>query len=136
VTATAALPGPGPLPVRVSPTLLKAHRGAAALDDAIDQCVTQSMTAAGTPGAAVAVAIDGALILERGYGVKRRNGSDPVDAETSFRIGSITKQLTAAAVLQQVELETVLLDDPVTACVPELNLAGLWDLPRRPRRGR
>jgi len=130
LAATATLPGPGPLPVRVSPNLLKAHDGAATLDDAVDQCVTQNMAALGTPGASVAVAIDGALILERGYGVKRRNGSDPVDADTSFRIGSITKQLTAAAVLQQVELGTVNLDDPVTAYVPELELGGQWPADR------
>ena len=130
LAAVAALPGPGPLPVRIPANLLKAHQGAATLDDAVDQCVTQSMAAAGTPGASVAVAMDGALILERGYGVKRRNGSDPVDAETYFRIGSITKQLTAAAVLQQVELGTVVLDDPVTDYVPALELAGQWPADR------
>lgn len=63
------MPGPGPLPARVPLALLKAHQGTATLDDAIDQCVTQSMAAAGTPGASVAVAMDGALILERGYGI-------------------------------------------------------------------
>ena len=130
VPATSALPGPGPIPALVPPALLKAHQGAATLDDAVDQCVTQNMAAVGTPGASVAVAIDGALILERGYGVTRRNGSDPVDAETYFRIGSITKQLTAAAVLQQVELGTVVLDDPVTAYVPELELGGQWPADR------
>jgi hypothetical protein len=69
IAAATALPGPGPLPARVPLALLKAHQGAATLDDAIDQCVTQSMTEVGTPGASVAVAMDGALILERGYGI-------------------------------------------------------------------
>lgn len=128
--ASATLPGPGPLPAHVPPALLKAHQGALTLDDAIDQCVTQSMAAANTPGAAVALAIDGALILERGYGVTRRHASAPVDADTRFRIGSITKQLTAAAVLQQVELGSVFLDDPVTEYVPELELAGQWPADR------
>jgi CubicO group peptidase (beta-lactamase class C family) len=130
LAADAALPGPGPLPVHVPPALLKAHLGAATLDDAVDQCVTQSMAAVGTPGAAVAVALDGALILERGYGVTRRQAGAPVDAGTLFRIGSITKQLTAAAVLQQAEIGTVALDDPVTEHVPELELTGLWPADR------
>jgi len=69
IVAAATLPGPGPLPALIPPALLKAHHGAATLDDAIDQCMTQAMTAANTPGAAVAVALDGALILERGYGI-------------------------------------------------------------------
>lgn len=128
--AAATLPGPGPLPALVPRALLKAHQGALTLDDAIDQCVTQSMAAADTPGAAVALALDGALILERGYGVKRRQAGAPVDADTRFRIGSITKQLTAAAVLQQVELGSVVLDDPVTEYVPELELAGWWPADR------
>ena len=130
VASASTQPGPGPLPAPVPGRLLKAHQGAATLDDAVDQCVTQSMAQAGTPGAAVAVALDGALILERGYGVTRREGSTPVDADTYFRIGSVTKQLTAAAVLQQVELGTVALDDPVTAYVPELSLSGQWPADR------
>jgi CubicO group peptidase (beta-lactamase class C family) len=130
LVASATLPGPGPLPAHVPRALLKAHHGAATLDDAIDQCVTQSMAAADTPGAAVALALDGALILERGYGVTRRQAGAPVDADTRFRIGSITKQLTAAAVLQQVELGSVALDDPVTVHVPELELAGWWPADR------
>ena len=47
-----------------------------------------------------------------------------MNADTLFRIGSITKQLTAAAVLQQVEIGTVTLDDPVTEHVPALSSAG------------
>lgn len=69
LAAVATLPGPGPLPVLVPRALVKAHQGAATLDDAVDQCVTQSMTEVDTPGASVAVVIDGALVLERGYGI-------------------------------------------------------------------
>ena len=116
-------PGPGPLPALPAPELVKAHVGAATLEDSIDQCVTQSMDAAGTPGASVAVALEGSLIYQAGYGVKHRQSGGEVDAQTMFRIGSVTKQLTAAAVLQQVESGTAFLDDPVTRYIPELELA-------------
>ena len=77
------------------------------LEQVVDQCVGDAMTAANTPGASVAVIVDGELVYEQGYGVKRRGGSSPVNADTQFRIGSVTKMFTAAAVMQQVEAGTV-----------------------------
>lgn len=96
------------------------------LPAAVDACVAADMAATETPGAAVAVLVDGELVHERGYGVRRRGSSAAVDAETVFRIGSVTKMMTAAAVLQQVEAGRVDLDDPVTDYAPELELAGPW----------
>ena len=96
------------------------------LDVVVDQCVSDAMAAMDTPGAAVAVVVDGTVVYEQGYGFTRRNGSDPVDADTQFRIGSVTKMLTAAAVMQQVEAGTVALDDPLSRFVPELELLGPW----------
>ena len=97
---------------------------AATLGDAVDQCVLTDMASHHTPGAAVSVAVDGAVVLEKGYGVKHRKNGGAVGADTVFRIGSITKQLTAAAVMQLVEGGTVDLGAPVTSWVPELSLAG------------
>ncbi len=96
------------------------------LEQAIDQCVTLDMAANYTPGAGVAVILDGELIYEHGYGVKRRGYPGDVDADTVFRIGSVTKQMTAAAVMQQVELGAVELGTPVTEYVPEFAIAGPW----------
>ena len=96
------------------------------LEEVVDRCVADAMAAANTPGASVAVIVDGELRYEHGYGAKRRGGSDPVNAETRFRIGSVTKMLTAAAVMQQVEAGTVFLDDRVTRHVPEVDFLGHW----------
>jgi CubicO group peptidase (beta-lactamase class C family) len=96
------------------------------LEQVVDRCVGDAMAAGDTPGASVAVIVGGELVYEQGYGVKRRGGTDPVDAETMFRIGSVTKMLTAAAVMQQVDAGTVFLDDEVTRYVPELAFAGHW----------
>ncbi|HLM59391.1 MAG TPA: serine hydrolase domain-containing protein, partial [Pyrinomonadaceae bacterium] len=48
----------------------------------------------------VLAAKDGKIILNRGYGLADRERSMPNSAETVFAIGSLTKQFTAAAILQ------------------------------------
>ncbi len=120
--------GPGPFVMR-SPTL-KHLPQSLTLEETFDRCVMDEMAEVGTPGASVAVALDGHLIYRRGYGLKHRTEGGAVDADTYFRIGSITKQLTAAAVMQQVEQGLVFLDDPVTVYVPELQLGGLYPASR------
>ena len=47
----------------------------------------------------VLVARDGRAILSRGYGLANRERNEPNTSQTKFRIGSLTKQFTAAAVL-------------------------------------
>ncbi len=110
--------GPGLPP---SPSRLHV-RQASSLDGAIEACVQQDMAAHDTPGAAVAVMLDGAVVYAGGFGEKRRGGGDPVDADTIFRIGSISKQMTAAALLRLVQEGRVRLQDPVTRFVPEFEL--------------
>lgn len=130
-TAVAAPRGPlGPpriLPVRhaaraSSPAALTAST----LEEAIDAVVLADMAATDSPGAQIAVVIDGVLVYQRGYGLRHRENGGEVDDQTLFRIGSLTKQFTAAAVLQQVEAGALSLDDPITRFVPELSLSGLW----------
>jgi CubicO group peptidase (beta-lactamase class C family) len=96
------------------------------LEDVVDLCVTDEMAAVDTPGASVAVIVDGQLVYEQGYGVKQRGGTDPVDSDTQFRVGSVTKMFTAAAVMQQVDAGTVFLDDRLTRHVPEIDFIGHW----------
>lgn len=122
--------GPGPVPARFARELIEAHAGAATLEEAVDLCVLQDMAEVGSAGASVAVAVDGQLVYRNGYGVKHRSEGGAVDADTYFRIGSVTKMLTAAAVMQQVEAGTVALDDPVTAHVPEFEIDGIYPADR------
>lgn len=98
------------------------------IEEAIDRCVLVDMAALDTPGAQVAVVIDGQLAYQRGYGYRHRQNGGEVDERTIFRAGSLTKQFTAAAVMQQVEAGTLNLDDPITRLVPELHLSGLWSV--------
>ncbi|MFQ5594401.1 MAG: serine hydrolase domain-containing protein, partial [Anaerolineae bacterium] len=92
----------------------------------IDACVQQEMAQLDVPGTAIAIALDGEMVYERGYGVKHREEGGAVDSNTLFRIGSTTKMMTAAAVMQQVDRGAVDLQAPVTDYVPEFDVSGPW----------
>lgn len=122
--------GPGPSPTRRTAGKRIDRPKAATIEEAIDQCVEFNMLRLDAPGAAVAVVLDGELIYENGYGLKNRDGDDPVDPDTIFRIGSVTKMMTAAAVLQQVELGRVEINAPVTDYIPNFVVGGRWPADR------
>ncbi len=65
------------------------------------------------PGAAVAVRLGGRTIHVGGYGLANIEWGAPNDADTVFRIGSITKQFTAAAILKLAEGGALQIDDPI-----------------------
>lgn len=52
------------------------------------------------PGAAVLIARDGKILYQGGFGAADIETKTPITPETKFRIGSITKQFTAAAILK------------------------------------
>ncbi|HXE55777.1 MAG TPA: serine hydrolase [Tepidisphaeraceae bacterium] len=72
-----------------------------------------------TPGAAVLVARNGKIAFEKGYGLANVDASTPITCDTRFRIGSITKQFTAAAVLRLAEQGRLRIDDPLSRFVPD-----------------
>jgi CubicO group peptidase (beta-lactamase class C family) len=93
------------------------------LPDVVDAAVRRLMTELHTPGTAVAIVHDGRLIFLRGYGMSRVETDTPVDAgRTLFRIGSVTKPLTAAAVLQLVDEGALDLHRDVRQYIPRLSL--------------
>ena len=55
------------------------------------------------PGAAIAIAKDGKLVLARGYGMANVENEEPVEPDSLFRTASVSKPFTAVAVLQLVE---------------------------------
>jgi CubicO group peptidase (beta-lactamase class C family) len=77
-----------------------------------DALVTAHVKAGRFMGA-VLVAKDGKPVLRKGYGFANVEWDVPNTPDTKFRLGSITKQFTAMAVMQLVEAGKVNLDDPV-----------------------
>src|SRR5258708_14779013 len=62
----------------------------------------------------VLVAREGKPIFRKGYGLANREWNIPNGPDTKFRIGSITKQFTATAILQLAEAGKLSVDDPVS----------------------
>ena len=70
------------------------------------------------PGVQVAVAIDGTLVWSEGFGYADAARKRPVTRATQFRIGSVSKPLTAAALALLYQQGKLDLDAPIQRYVP------------------
>lgn len=68
-------------------------------------------------GATIGIVDHGRVVLVKAYGKADVENEVPAAADTVYRIGSITKEFTAAAVMQLVEQGKVGLDDDITKYV-------------------
>ena len=85
--------------------------------DRLDELVARHVAKDGVPGAAWLVARDGELHVGTAGSLA---GSEPVQRDSIFRIASMTKPITAVAVLSLAEDGVLRLDDPLDRWLPEL----------------
>lgn len=78
-----------------------------------DRAMTALMAKWHLPGGQLAVAKDGRLVLNRGYGLADRERGEPVQPTSLFRIASVSKPITTVAILALVEDGQLSLDDKV-----------------------
>lgn len=78
-----------------------------------------TIRAEGLPGMSVLVARDGEVVFEQAIGLANLDDRRPVTSATKFRIGSVTKQFTAAAILTLIEDGKLQLDDPLSRFLPD-----------------
>lgn len=76
------------------------------------------------PGCAVLVAKKGQVIYEKGFGTANIELNVPMRPEMIFRIGSITKQYTAIAILQLVEQGKISLQDSIQTYIKSFPYKG------------
>jgi serine-type D-Ala-D-Ala carboxypeptidase/endopeptidase len=86
---------------------------------AVDDLAEGFQRRGGQPGVAYGIVADGRLVHSGGRGERWLGGPTP-DAGTVFRIASMTKSFTAAAVLALRDDGRLALDDPAEEFVPEL----------------
>ncbi len=71
------------------------------------------------PGLAVLVIKDGKVQFERGYGVTDLRTRHKIDADTNFRLASLTKQFTATAIMLLVHDGKLHYEDHLTDVFPD-----------------
>jgi len=69
------------------------------------------------------IAKGGKVILSKGYGMANYELDVPNTPQTKFRLGSITKQFTAMAIMQLQEKGLLNVDDPITKYFPDYKAA-------------
>ena len=72
------------------------------------------------PGCAVGVIENGEYIHSKGYGLANLEHEIPIDMDTIFRIGSVSKQFTTMAIAILEEKEKLSFDDEMKTHIPDL----------------
>ncbi len=78
-----------------------------------DRTISEFVAEHEVPGASVAVTDQGRLVYARGFGYADKEAGTPVQPTSLFRIASLSKPITAVAVLRLVEQGKLALDDHV-----------------------
>ena len=86
---------------------------------AIDSVVEAARNELALPGVSIAIMRGHALLVAKGYGLADRESRVPPSERTIYPIGSLSKQITAAAVMKLVEQGQIRLDEPLATYVPE-----------------
>jgi CubicO group peptidase (beta-lactamase class C family) len=90
---------------------------------AIDQAVHDVLAATDGPSVSVAITQNGQIVLAQSYGQSRLDPATSAQPGMRYKIGSNTKQFTAAAILLLAEEGKISLDDPVSRFFPDLTRA-------------
>jgi len=92
--------------------------------DELDAFIQERLSTLDIPGAAVAVVRGDEVVHLRGYGV-RNSAGDPMTPQTPFLLASLSKSITAVAVMQLVEAGAIDLDAAIQQYLP-------WFMPETP----
>jgi len=90
----------------------------------IDTDVAAILHRTQAPSAVVAIVRDDRVVFRKAYGLRERERRLAADTGTLYEIGSITKQFTAAAILQLRDGGKLALDDTLSKYLPDVPHAG------------
>jgi CubicO group peptidase (beta-lactamase class C family) len=88
--------------------------------------IIESMETSQTPGVVIGIAKDNRVIYKKAFGVKKLGAKDPVDTQTIFQIGSITKAFTATLMAILVNEKKINWQDKVINFLPEFQMYDPW----------
>ena len=107
---TPAVPSQAPM-IPQTPSTFPTTGKAAPTLDALDAVVKTIMDRHGIPGGALAIAKNGKLVYAKGFGWADLAAALQVDPETMFSLASLSKPITAIAILLLIERGKLSLDD-------------------------
>src|SRR6478609_9435414 len=84
----------------------------------IDSAINDMMTRTFAPGVSVSVANGKEIIWSKGYGKADLENDTPARPNTIYRLASVSKPITAVAVMQLVEQGKIDLDAPIQKYIP------------------
>lgn len=97
-----------------------------ALIPALETYTAAGMKAFDVPGLAIGIVSGDRLVYAKGFGVRSKTGTMPVDARTVFQIGSTTKAFLAATMAITVDRGKFHWDDRVVDLYPTFQLKDAW----------
>jgi CubicO group peptidase (beta-lactamase class C family) len=100
-----------------------AHPAPTSLAAQIDSLAEDALAHNPVAGFSLTVVSHGEVVVSRGYGVIDVEQKTPAAADSIFRIGSITKQFTAAAILQLAAAGKLSIDDKLSRFLPDFKYA-------------
>src|SRR6476619_5341857 len=115
--------GPALLAAALATTAARAQ-DTRALVRYVDSVANAAVAERRTAGVSVAVVKNGRTILSKGYGFADLENDVPATPETVYRIGSITKQFTSAAIMRLMEQGKLSLDDTLQKFLPNFPTQG------------
>lgn len=89
--------------------------------------VRHAMDVNGTPGVSVALLDDKSILWAEGFGTTSRNGNTPVTPDTIFSLQSISKCITATAIMKAVKDGLLDLDKPITEYLPDFTVNSVFE---------
>lgn len=84
------------------------------------EALCASSTDKKSPGFALGIIKDGALIFKGGFGLANLDYEIPITTSTAFQIASLSKQFTAASFLMLSRRHLISLDDDIRKYIPEM----------------
>jgi len=88
--------------------------------------IRREMAKNGVPGLSIAVVDDRSTLWAEGFGWADREHRRPATSDTVYQIGSITKVVTALAIMQLQEQGQLNLDQPLSDFLPEFRMHSRW----------
>jgi len=85
----------------------------------VEAAIEKHMAERKVTGASVAISEKGSIVFQKGFGFADLENDVPYKSETVNRLGSISKVITAIAVMQLVEAGKIDLDEDIRKYVPE-----------------